>query len=161
MAKTVLFLHLDHVSGQWAYHHLGEYKKQSVYKPMLRKALDLMMEPRPDDWKKHKYHTENQVVITLPHQVRPLHSSTRYRHYWIPPDKMKVLNQFFDKWWRNELLMDSFVAKQIDENAKETDVINAFFGKYDISSDELLDDACIKMLQRAREKHFELMRAHL
>lgn len=161
MAKTILTLYLSYVPGQWIYHHML-YEVRSPYRNKLKQFLQLMMEPRPDDYQQYSFHTENMIVVRLPEQNYPDKRDSKWKHYWIPPEKMKMLDDFLDRMWRDELVMMSMKANmELGDQVKETEVINDFFQMYDISSDELSDESALKVIQRGKLMKFNSYIQHI
>lgn len=163
MAKTIIYLHLSPISSKWAFHHLGQYSKTSLYRKPLRKMLELLIEPRPNDYKNHKFDQDSEVIVRLPSDIKPNRREVRTCHHWIPPKSMKILDEMIDQMWRHELATWVMTKSRVS-GVKEIDVIYDFIQLYDISEEEMSDDKAIKIVQRAKKKlseffQIELMRA--
>jgi len=151
MSKTIIHLHLSPISSKWAFHHLGQYSQTSFFRKQLRKMLELLMEPRPIDYKEKEYDHASDVIIRLPSDIKPNRREVRSTHHWIPPKSMKILDEMISQMWRHELAVWVMTKSRID-GVKEIDVIYDFIQLYDIADEELGDEMALKIVQRAKKK---------
>lgn len=152
MPKTPLSLFLEPVEAKWM---VVNYAKGSIHFGILRNLLELLIEPRPDNFEKRKFHTSNHLIVSLPGDIQPSARYSTWRFVWIPPAKMLVLQKMIERMWKYELTTTWLVreGRLNADTGKENEQIEMIFDfveKYDLSDDEFTTARAQKIIQRSR-----------